>query len=110
MKKRKYYPHNWTAVHNLDDESLKIISENWSVEELIEAKTINYELPSSIFCIIRATNQDTLKVKEYVYQLKSAANKRLQILNLSDEPMEIALITDDTYVVMQNEACAAFPF
>ena len=107
---KKYYPHNIMAIHDLDESVLTVMSECWPVDELIEAKMVDYEIPSSIFCMLRVTTQKDGKVKEYVYQRRHAADKKIKKLLTSDEPTEVLLVTQDTYAVLQNEAFTPYQF
>lgn len=110
MSKAKYYPHNWAAVSNMDESILQIMSEHWTVQDVIEEKMSGYELPSSIFCMIRSSNQSNGKIKEFVYQRKHAANNKLRSLLESDDPIEVLLLTEDSYVVLQNSAYTPHSF
>ena len=99
---KKYFHHNIAAIHDTAPEIWTLMSEAWDVEGLINAKMTDYELPSSCFCLMRARNQETLKVKEYVYQRRHAADKKLKELLNSSTPLEVTLITDECYVVLKN--------
>ena len=48
-------------------------------------KVAGWELPSSVCCIIRMSDLNTKKVKEYVYQKRSAAQAKVdQLINTPD--------------------------
>ncbi len=85
-----YYPNNWEKYKEAP-ESLFI---DHTYDELMEWKVSNWELPSSVFCIIRATNTNTKKIKEYVYQRRSAAEKRIRRL-LNTGGYEVSICTDE---------------
>ena len=58
-------------------------------------KVAGWELPSSVYCIIREMNLKTGKVKEHTYQRKHAARAKVEQL----------LSTPDTeFVVADNES------
>jgi hypothetical protein len=40
-------------------------------------KVANWELPSSVCCLIRVTDLTTKKVKEHVYQQRNAAQRKV---------------------------------
>ena len=54
-------------------------------EEVMSWKVAGWELPSSVCCIIRMSDLNTKKVKEYVYQKRSAAQAKVdQLINTPD--------------------------
>ena len=107
---KKYFHHNIAAIHDTDPAIWELMSEAWDVEDVITAKMTEYELPSSVFCLMRSRNQETLKVKEYVYQRRHAADKKLKALLSSDTPLEITLITNECYVVLKNTNATPYDF
>ena len=68
-RKKPYAPNNWQAFKDAPDS----LFERHTFEEVMEWKVAGWELPSSVHCIIRTTNVDTKKVKEYHYKRDSAA-------------------------------------
>jgi hypothetical protein len=76
MAKKEYYPNNWQEYKNLDDDNF--IPHTY--EELMSWKVGNWELPSSVVCIIRVRNTDTYKVTEHVYSKRSAAQSKVDKL------------------------------
>jgi len=78
MANRKYYPNNWQEYKDADDDMFH----EHTFEEIMSWKIAGWELPSSVCCIIRASNLETKKVKEYVYQKRSAAQAKVdQLIN-----------------------------
>lgn len=75
-KKKDYLPNNWQEYKDADD-SMFIPH---TFEELMSWKVANWELPSSVCCIIRITDTDTKKVSEQVYQKRASAQARVQQL------------------------------
>ena len=76
MAKREYYPNNWQEYKDLDDDNFI----PHTFEELMSWKVANWELPSSVVCIIRVRNSDTYKVTEHVYSKRSAAQAKVDKL------------------------------
>lgn len=81
MAKRKYYPNNWQEYKDADDDMFV----PHTFEELMSWKVAGWELPGSVCCIIRTSNLNTGKVKEYVYQKRSAAQAKVnQLIDTPD--------------------------
>jgi hypothetical protein len=81
MAKRKYYPNNWQEYKDADDDMFV----PHTFEELMSWKVAGWELPGSVCCIIRTSDLNTKKVKEYVYQKRSAAQAKVnQLINTPD--------------------------
>ena len=79
-KKKDYLPNNWQEYKDADDDMFI----PHTFEELMSWKVTNWELPSSVCCVIRVTDINTKKVTEQVYQKRSAAQQRMQ--QLINEP------------------------
>lgn len=75
-KKQPYYPNNWQEYKDCDDDMFI----DHTYEELMTWKVANWELPSSICCVIRVMDSDTRKVTEHVYQKRSAAQSKVNAL------------------------------
>ena len=84
----KYYPNNWQEYKDSPDEFF----EPHTFEEVMSWKVAGWELPSSICCIIRA-NTHKGKIKEFVYQKRSAAEAKVQAL--MHEGVEFTVCTDE---------------
>lgn len=74
--KKDYFPNNWDEYAELDDSNFI----PHTFEEIMSWKVAGWELPSSVCCIIRASNVKTKKVKEYAYQKRSAAQRMVEQL------------------------------
>lgn len=72
--KKPYFPHNWSKFKNAPDEFFFCPT----YEEFDEWKLEGWELPESVYCMIRAEGQG--KIQEYVYQQPAAARKRINKL------------------------------
>ena len=80
MAKRKDFPNNWQEYKDADDDMFH----EHTFEEIMSWKVAGWELPSSVCCIIRTSDVETKKVKEYVYQKRSAAQAKVdQLIDLS---------------------------
>lgn len=95
-KKPKYFDNNWQEYADAD-ESMFIPH---SYEEFMVWKGESWDLPSSVCCIIRVQDLDTLKVKEHVYRRQAAAEKKVQSL-LEDDNIEFTVCRPDTMHLIQ---------
>ncbi len=73
-KKKPYFHNNVEAIRDAPDKFFIPLP----YDELMDWKIGGWELPSSCNYIIRERNLNTGKVKEYVYQKPSAAQKKLR--------------------------------
>lgn len=79
--KKEYFPNNWEEYKDADDSDFI----PHTFEEIMSWKVAGWELPSSVCCVIRATNITTKKTKEYVYQKPSMAQRKVaQLMNTPD--------------------------
>ena len=84
-KKKPYYHNNWQGYKDADD-SFFLAHE---FDEFMEWKVHQWELPSSVVCIIRETDAKTKKVKEHVYSKQSYAIKKIH--KLMDQGKEFTI-------------------
>ena len=90
MSGKKYFPNNWKAYKDSPDDFF--ITPTF--EEFMHWKIGGWELPESVCCVIRESNNKTGKVKEYVYEKESAARNRLEkILDARDS--EVTVVNHD---------------
>jgi len=89
--RKRYYPNNWQEYKDADDSDF--IPHTY--EEVMSWKVGGWELPSSVCCIIRATNLKTKKVKEYVYQKPHAAQAKVNEL-ISTPDVEFVVADSDS--------------
>lgn len=87
---KKYFPNNWQEYKDEPDDSF--ISHTF--QELMEWKVGEWELPSSIYCILRCMNLKTGKVKEHAYQSQGAAFRKLEALT-RDPDLEVTICTQE---------------
>ena len=80
MSGRKYFPNNWQKFKDAPDEMFV----PHMFVEVMDWKVAAWELPSNICCMIREENLETKKVKEYVYQRRGAAEKKVAQLMKKD--------------------------
>ena len=71
----KYFPNNWQAIKDADPLWFPTLP----YEQFMEWKS-QYQLPSSVFCLIREINPKTKKVNEYVYTSERAAARQFNKL------------------------------
>lgn len=72
----KYFPNNWQEYAEAPDDCFH----QHTFDEIMTWKVAGWEIPSSIFCIIRERNLKTGKVKEHTYQRKHAAMAKVESL------------------------------
>jgi hypothetical protein len=87
---KKYFPNNWQEFKDEPDDSFI----PHTFQELMEWKVGEWEIPSSIYCILRCMNLKTGKVKEYVYQSQGAAFRKLEVL-AKDPELEVTICTNE---------------
>ena len=80
MSGRKYFPNNWQKFKDAPDEMFV----PHMFVEVMDWKVAAWELPSNVCCMIREENLETKKVKEYVYQRRGAAEKKVAQLMKKD--------------------------
>ena len=95
--KKKYFPNNWKAYKEAHHSFFLPIP----YDEFMDWKIGGYEIPSSVVCMIRETNQVTGKVKEYIYSSESAAKKRARRIMEKGE--------SEFVVCTSNEIHAMYP-
>jgi len=89
-KKKPYHPNNWKAYKEAPDKFFLSLP----YDDFMDWKMAGWEIPSSIVCIIRETNRQTGKVKEYVYQRESAAKKKARAI-MAEGVSEFTVCTHD---------------
>ena len=88
-KPKKYYPNNWEAIESAPAEFFTAIE----YEDFMDWRVLNWDMPDSVVCMIRAENKDTGKIKEYVYQKQHAAENKISKLMKSGS--EFVVCTDE---------------
>ena len=92
---KKYFPNNWEAIQSAPAEIFKEIE----YDEFMDWRVLNWDMPDSVVCMIRAENVDTGHIKEYVYQRESDARKRLLKLK-NENNITITVATHDEVILM----------
>ncbi len=95
---KKYFPNNWTRLVKVPYQYF----ESLPFDAFMDWKMNGWEIAGSHECIIRTINCETGKVKEYVYQRKDAARRRMLKL-LQEEKHEIVICTHDNIQHLKPE-------
>lgn len=74
--KKEYFPNNWQEYKDADDSDFI----PHTFEEIMSWKIAGWELPSSVCCVIRTTDLETKKIKEFVYQKPGMAQRKVEEL------------------------------
>ena len=90
-RSKKYFP------HSIEDVMFITFPDDIEFEEFMDNRVHNWNVPSSVTCIIRSQNKKTGKVQEFSYQRTHAARKKVQEL-CKDKDNEIILCDDDVIV------------
>ena len=96
MSKQPYYPNNWRAFKDAPDETFETLT----FDEFMDWKIAGWQIPSSVYCIVRDYNKRTGKIKEYVYQRPDHADRKLQSLMLKGES-EFTIATEDQVTILR---------
>lgn len=97
MAKSKYFPNKWKIIKDAPDD----VFEPAEYELVMEMIPLHLESPVHV-CVIRSMNTDTGKTTEHAYKRMSSANKKCRALLMSEEPLEITLVTDQGLCVLLN--------
>lgn len=89
--KKAYFPNNWDEYSEAPDDMFI----PHTFEELMTWKVANWELPSSVSCVIRTMNVKTRKVQEFTYQKHHAAQNKI---------MELMLTPDIEFTVCDHQS------
>ena len=98
MKRKKYFKNNVKLLQGGPDEHFESIT----FEEFMDWKIAGWQIPSSVYCIVRDYNKRTGKIKEYVYQRPDHAEKKLNNLMLKGDS-EITITTDNQVTILRPE-------
>ena len=89
-KKKPYFPNNWSAYANSPDEWFEEIL----YDDFLSWKLAGWELPSSVHCLIRVTDLDTKKTKEFTYKTEGCArNKITRLIDKGNVEITVAEAT-----------------
>jgi len=91
MAKKKYFPNNWQEWKDTPENMFLTHTH----DEIMTWKVHGWELPSSVFCIIRVSNLKTGKVEELdPYSKVSAAEAK--VFQLNETPnLEVTIASHD---------------
>ena len=90
-KRKQDFPNNWQKFKDADSDSFM----PHPFIDVMEWKVQGWELPSNVFCIIRATHLDTKKVKEYVYRNANWAERKVDHF-FKERTHELCITTHDS--------------
>lgn len=90
-RRPKEFPNSWQKFKDTDSQFFM----NHFFDEVMEWKVLGWELPSNIYCIIRATHLKTKKISEFVYQNPKCADKRITSF-FKDKTHELCITTHDS--------------
>ena len=88
MARKDPFPNEWDDVSNTDADEF----ETATYAEVLEEMT-QWDLPEPFYCVIRAYNRKTNKLKEYAYKHEGTARKRL--LQLADDGEELTILVQE---------------
>jgi hypothetical protein len=87
----KEFPNNYDALSNAPSEAFAECS--W--EDFVEWKIMGWDMPSSVYMIIRAQHVDSYAITEHVYQKPGAARNRV-LKYMQDGEHDLVLCTHDS--------------
>lgn len=90
-KRKKYFPNNWQEYAQASDDNFI----PHTFEEIMSWKIAGWELPSSVYCIIRVNDLNTKQVTEHVYQKHGNAQRKVNEL-LQTPHVEFTVVDHDS--------------
>jgi len=96
-RKKPDFPNNWKWFKEAPDEAFPTPS-----FEEVQQRTLLWDLPESVCCVIRATDPDTKRITEHVYLKASAAESRIQKL-LDKEGAEVLVMEHEDIYRFRNQ-------
>ena len=96
--KKPYFPNNWKMFKDAPSEAF----EPHPFIEVMEWKVAGWELPADVSCLIRTTNLKTMKVKEYVYKRRHAAENKVRNLIAKDTHEFVVCTHDSIHYIHPN--------
>ena len=98
MTSKKYFPNNWNRIAKVPSDYF----ESLPYDDFMDWKMNGWEIAGSHDCIIRTIHCETGVVKEYSYQRKDAAKKRLKKL-LTESQHELIVCTHENIQHLKPE-------
>tara|TARA_R100001082_G_scaffold14324_1_gene7347 strand:+ start:452 stop:775 length:324 start_codon:yes stop_codon:yes gene_type:complete len=96
MTKKKYFPNNWKKIKSVPAE---YFDHELTIEEFMDWRVDQWEIPSSVAAIIREENSVTGLITEYTYQQPSAAKKKMR--EIMDKGHEFLIANSEQVKLMQ---------
>lgn len=96
--KKGYFPNKWKKLKDIPASEFESIS----YEDVMEWKVAGWELNHDVACVIRATDIESHKVKEFVYKRTSAAENRIREL-LKAKTHELVICSDEAVYYVHPE-------
>ena len=91
MMPKKYYPNNWKAIKDTDDECFMIDEEGaLPFDVFMDLKLNEWEFKAGVACVIREHDSKSGKVKEHVYSKPKWANRKIKQLLINGNEFTIA--------------------
>ncbi len=97
--KKPYYHNNWKEYKNAPDQFFIPLA----FDEFMNWKIGGWQIPSSVACIIRETNQVTGKVTEHVYKRQGDAKNKARAIMNAGESEFVVCSRDAVHVVYPLE-------
>ena len=94
----RYYPNNWQAIADTPSDMFETVD----FEEFMEWKMDGWDVPRSVYCMIRTRDCTTDKVREHIYSSKHAAAHKIKQL-IDGQESEFTVCTHD-YVSFMKPA------
>jgi len=88
-RKGKYFPNNIKAIQEAPDFCFLPLA----YDEFMEWKINGYELPESVFCLMRIRNYETQLIEEKYYNTRHYAKKRLA--KCIEDGSEVTLVSNE---------------
>jgi hypothetical protein len=96
ISKKPYFPNDIEGV------MLSPMPDDITVDDFFEYRLSSWAIPSSIACVIRASNTKTGKVQEFSYTRIHAAKKKIEQL-AKDKDLEIIIADDDSIIAVTSD-------
>ena len=74
MRKRKYYPNNWQAIKDTPDQFFI----SMPYDQFEDWRVFGYELPDSVYSLVRTKDEETGKVEEFYYNTERGTRQRMK--------------------------------
>lgn len=99
MSRKPYYPNNWKQYKDSPSEWFDAMP----FEQFMDWKVANWELPSSVGCIIRETNINSGKVTEHIYRRPHAAQTKVKKMMAKGESEFVVCTPEEIHHLFPKE-------